>query len=52
MQTYDPHKDKTEVRQGNDRRMNLRVLVLSSVGILVVFTLIYIAYNFATGGMG
>ncbi|SFZ83155.1 hypothetical protein SAMN02983003_1489 [Devosia enhydra] len=42
--TYDPHKSTTEVRQGNKRRMNLRVLVISLIGIIVLFAIIYFVY--------
>jgi hypothetical protein len=45
METYDPHKNKTEVRQGNPRKMNLRVLVFSLVGIVVVFLVLYFVFG-------
>ena len=41
METYDPHKSKTEVRQGSPRKMNLRVLVWSMLGLIVLFAVIY-----------
>ena len=41
METYDAHKTTTEVRQGNRRMMNLRVLVISLAAIVVAFALIY-----------
>jgi len=44
MQTYDPKKSQTDVRQANPRRMNLRVLVTSMVGIIVLFAIIYLAF--------
>jgi hypothetical protein len=44
MQTYDPHKNTTEVRQGNKRTTNLRVLIIALVGIVVAFGLIYFFY--------
>ena len=47
METYDPHKDTTEVRQGNPRKMNLRVLLLSLIGIVVVFAVLYLVYALA-----
>jgi len=46
METYDPHKNSTETRQANSRKMNLRVLVLSIGGIVVLFVLLYILYSF------
>ncbi|WP_297104516.1 hypothetical protein [uncultured Devosia sp.] len=44
METYDPDKNTTEVRQGNPRKMNLRVLIASLVGIVVLFAIVYIVY--------
>lgn len=45
MQTYDPHKNTTEVRQGSPRRMNLRVLIISMIGIIVLFAVVYLIYT-------
>lgn len=45
METYDPNKNTTEVRQASPRKMNLRVLVFSLVGVVVLFALIYIVYT-------
>jgi hypothetical protein len=45
-ETYDPHKSTDEVRQGNKRRMNLRVLLISGVLIVIAFAIIYlVGYN-------
>ncbi|KFC61672.1 hypothetical protein FF80_03868 [Devosia sp. LC5] len=44
METYDPHKNKTEVRQGNPRKMNMRVLVISLIGIVILFAIIYLVF--------
>ena len=44
MQTFDPHKSKTEIRQGSGRLMNLRVLIWSGVGIVLAFGLIYLIF--------
>jgi len=44
METYDPKKNTTEVRQGNPRRMNMRVLVFSMLGLIVLFAIIYFIY--------
>ena len=44
METYDPHKTKTEIRQASPRRMNLRVLIFSTVGIIVLFAILYALY--------
>jgi hypothetical protein len=41
MRTYDAHKSTTEVRQGNSRHMNLRVLVISTAIVVVAFALIF-----------
>lgn len=45
METYDPYKNKTEVRQGSPRTMNLRVLIMSLIGIVVLFAIIYLIYT-------
>ena len=45
MKTYDSHKSETEVRQGNSRKMNLRVLIFSTVGIIVLLAIIYAIYS-------
>lgn len=44
MKTYDPQKSETEVRQGNSRKMNLRVLIFSMVGVVVLLAIIYAIY--------
>ncbi len=41
MKTYDPDKSPTEVRQANPRKMNLRVLVTSMIGVIVLFAIIF-----------
>jgi len=48
METYDPHKNTTEARQGNRRMMPLRVLVFSGIGVVVVLAIIYIIYAMGT----
>lgn len=49
--TNDPHRNTTEVRQGDRRRMNLRVLLISLVIIVGVFGLLYyFAYPFGSIG--
>jgi hypothetical protein len=45
METYDPHKNPNEVRQGSERKMNLRVLIFSVLGVVVLFALIFIIYT-------
>lgn len=45
METYDPHKTTTDVRQASPRRMNLRVLVTSLIGIVLLFAIIYLIYT-------
>lgn len=45
METYDPKKDTTEVRQGSPRRMNLRVLTYSLIGIVILFAIIYFGFG-------
>ena len=44
MKTYDPNKSTTDVRQASPRKMNLRVLVTSLIGIVVLFVIIYVFY--------
>ena len=44
-QTYDPNKNTTEVRQASPRKMNLRVLVTSMIGIVVLFAIIYLVFT-------
>jgi hypothetical protein len=42
--TYDPHKSTTEVRQGDSRRGNFRVLLLATGGGIVALAIVVIAY--------
>lgn len=44
MKTYDPHKTTNEIRQASGRRMNLRALVFSTLGIIVAFAVLYGVY--------
>ena len=48
METYDADKTTTEVRQGNKRRMNLRVLAISLIGIVVLFAILFIVSTMNT----
>jgi ribosomal protein S6E (S10) len=49
--TYYSDPGTTDVRQGDRRRMNLRVLLISSAIIVVVFALLYFfAYPFGSPG--
>lgn len=45
METYDPHKSKTEVRQASPRKMNLRVLAIALPLIVLIFAVLLIVYN-------
>lgn len=45
METYDPKKNQTEVRQASPRKMNLRVLITSLIGVVVLFAVIYMIYT-------
>ena len=45
METYDPKKTATDVRQANPRKMNLRVLIGSMVGVVVLFVIIYLVFS-------
>lgn len=44
METYDVHKTTTEVRQGNRRMMNTRVLIISTALVIIAFALIYLVF--------
>ncbi len=44
METYDAHKSTTEVRQGNRRQMNLRVLIISTVILVLAFAAVWIFF--------
>jgi len=53
MQTYDAHKSTTEARQGSRRMMNFRVLILSLIGIIAVFGILYaVSTAIQPGGTG
>ena len=45
METYDPKKIESEVRQASPRKMNLRVLVISMVSVVVLFAIIYMIFG-------
>jgi hypothetical protein len=45
METYDPDKNTTEVRQASPRKMNARVLITSLIGVIVLFAIIYLIYT-------
>ena len=50
METYDSDKSTTEVRQGNRRMMNLRVLVFSGVAVILAFALIWLVFGLLPEG--
>ena len=45
METYDPNKNTTEVRQANPRKMNLRVLTISLELIVIAFAVIFTVFS-------
>jgi hypothetical protein len=45
METYDPKKSTTDVRQASPRKMNARVLITSMIGLVVLFAIIYLVYT-------
>lgn len=45
METYDPEKTATDVRQASPRKMNARVLVTSMIAVVVLFAIIYLVYT-------
>lgn len=50
MKTYDAHKSTTEVRQGNRRMMNFRVLIFSFTAVVIAFALIWLAFSVLAPG--
>ena len=44
METYDPQKNTTEVRQGSRRTMNLRALFIGLALIVIAFLVIYFVF--------
>jgi hypothetical protein len=53
METYNAEKSTPEVRQGSRRMMNFRVLILSLIGIVAAFGIIYaISTAIQPGGSG
>jgi hypothetical protein len=45
METYDAHKNTTEVRQGNRRTMNARVLIISIAIVIAAFAIIFLVFS-------
>lgn len=45
METYDPKKSSTDVRQASPRKMNARVLVTSMIGVIVLFAVLYLVFT-------
>ena len=43
--TYDPEKSATDVRQASPRKMNMRVLVFSMIGVMVLFAIIFVIFS-------
>jgi uncharacterized membrane protein len=50
METFDPHKNTTEVRGANRRTDNFRVLVIGLVAIVVLFGLVYFFFFMGSAG--
>lgn len=50
METYDPHKNNTEVRQASPRKMNSRVLVISLLGVVIAFAVLLLIFNLTQPG--
>lgn len=44
MKTYDSHKSTTEVRQGDRRKDNLWVLLISTALVVALFAIIYFVF--------
>jgi cell division septal protein FtsQ len=45
METYDPRKSTTDVRQANPRKMNLRVLVFSLIGVVLLLAVVLMIFS-------
>ncbi len=45
METFDPHKNTTELRQASPRKGNYRVLVISLIIIVLAFAIIWGIYS-------
>ena len=44
METYDAHKTTTEVRQANRTLDNFWVLIVSGLGIIAIFAIIFLVF--------
>jgi len=44
METYDAHKTTTEVRQGSRTLDNFWVLIISGLGIVALFAIIFLVF--------
>jgi hypothetical protein len=44
METYDPHKTTTEVRQGNRTLDNFWVLVVSTLLVIALFAIVFVVF--------
>lgn len=44
MPMTEPHPSKTEARQGDGHKTNLRVLLFSTVGVIALFAIIYLVF--------
>jgi hypothetical protein len=44
METYDPHKSTTEVRQANRTLDNFWVLIISTVAVIALFAIIFLVF--------
>ena len=45
METYDPQKSTSEVRQGTKQKTNFRVLIISTGLVILAFAVIFIVYT-------
>ena len=48
MRVYDPHKTTTEVRGANRRLGNFRVLIISTVAIVLIFAVLFVVFAMNT----
>jgi len=47
--TFDPHKNTTEVRQGDRHKTNLRALIIALIAVVILFAAVFIFYQMQPG---
>ncbi len=49
VETFDPHKSTTEVRQADRRRDNFRVLLIGTAAVIAAFVILYLGFQLFSG---